>query len=1014
MLKELLLNSFSVSKIKIAHNSLIGILLFSFLFLFLFFQKNDAQKRYLFRNYTINDGLINNTIFSINQDNKNYLWIATDGGISCFDGSHFDNTLIPQVNSIQAFCQYVDKSPSGKLAFATFMQGVIIRDNNGNLTQYLRRKKQLGKNVVRTLKWISDSKIITSESRNINMIDGDSIYQIYDCGINQNMFQTIESDVYGNIWFGGLNGLGIISPHKKNKSPYFLPEMKGIFIIKLIFIDKKTLLAGTYDGFYKIDISANQGKLRYSVSQPIAELKGIKINHLFKDKTNNIWISCVSNGVFEISRYKIVRHITMENGLPTNAVMCTFQDNENNYWFGTSSGLCRLYSLSDFSYTYINKQLSGISSFGIDKFNHLWLSDEKNIYLIDKESIKNIPIRTTALKEQTLKSMDFTKNDACFVTENGIYYAIQSDNGRLTNIKKDIDLKENGIEDLKCYFKDSNNTLWLGSVNGLFTWSDSKLQKVKIISNKEIKLRPNNILKDKSGYFWVADYTFGLYRFKYEGKDKENYAVLRNTLAYQSLKPDSAFATAWIQDMAFDHNQNLWISSLYTGVYKLELNNDGVKRATLFSTENGLSSNDVTQIIEGKDHSMWFATRNGADRLVTDKNGRVKIIHYNEKNGFGRYVYRILPLDSITYINYEEGFFAIDNHLEKYNAKTPLNVIISNVYVMGKLDTTALVSNKNKMHKIPYNHNFIAFEFGAVRLKNNEGIDYQYILDGIDNTWSEFSPRRYVSYNSLPPGKYTFKVRAKIVNNNNDEPITQYAFVIVPPFYKTIWFVLLIIILLASIGYFIYRSRIENLIKLEKIRTKIASDLHDDVGSTLSSISIMSDILHTQIDNAPKAEDMINKIGTNAHNMLDSMDDIIWTVNPTNDKFQNLDLRIREYAIPLFETKNITFSFNTPENLHMLALAMDIKRNIFLIAKEAVNNLVKYSQCSHADITFSINHSTLKMEIKDNGIGFDTEQYTDRNGLRNMKQRAEQIKGNLLITSEKGKGTSVILIVKII
>jgi two-component sensor histidine kinase len=551
-------------------------------------------------------------------------------------------------------------------------------------------------------------------------------------------------------------------------------------------------------------------------------------------------------------------------------------------------------------------------------------------------------------------------------------------------------------------------------VNGLFTWTDSKLQKVKIISDKDLKIRPKNILKDKSGFYWIGDYTFGLYRFKYEGKDNENGVILRNTLSFQSLKPDSAFATAWIQDMFFDHNQNLWISSLYTGVYKLEINDKGVKKATLFSTKNGLSSNDVTQITEGKDHSMWFATRNGVDRLIMDKNGNERIIHYNEKNGVRRYVYQILPRDSITYINYEDGFFVVNNNIDEYSAKMPLNVVISNVYVMGKPDTAALISAENNIYKLPFNRNFIAFDFGAVRFKDNEGIDYQYILEGIDKKWSDYSSRRFVSYNSLPPGKYIFKVRAKIVNNYNEEPTTQYAFIIIPPFYRTIWFVVLVILLLSSISYFIYSYRIKNLIKLDKLRTKIALDLHDDVGSTLSSISIMSDILHSQIEDVPKAEDMVNKIGTNAHNMLDSMDDIIWMVNPSNDKFYNLDLRIREYAIPLLETKNITFSFNTPENLHTLALAMDIKRNIFLIAKEAVNNLVKYSNCSHVDITFSINHSILKLEITDNGKGFDTEQYTDRNGLRNMKQRAEQINGKLLITSEKGKGTSIVLTVKII
>ena len=109
-----------------------------------------AQKRYLFRTYTVHDGLPNNTIFSINQDNRGYLWIATDGGITRFDGYRFDNSVMPEVNREQAFSQYIDRSPSGRLAFATFMNGVIAGQADGSFRRYLRHEKQLGKNVVRT------------------------------------------------------------------------------------------------------------------------------------------------------------------------------------------------------------------------------------------------------------------------------------------------------------------------------------------------------------------------------------------------------------------------------------------------------------------------------------------------------------------------------------------------------------------------------------------------------------------------------------------------------------------------------------------------------------------------------------------------------------------------------------------------------------------------------------------------------------------------------------------------
>ena len=255
-----------------------------------------------------------------------------------------------------------------------------------------------------------------------------------------------------------------------------------------------------------------------------------------------------------------------------------------------------------------------------------------------------------------------------------------------------------------------------------------------------------------------------------------------------------------------------------------------------------------------------------------------------------------------------------------------------------------------------------------------------------------------------------------MAHDDRDGDITEFRFRVVQPFYLAWWFIALLVAIVALIIYSIYIDRIKNIIKLHKMRVKIASDLHDDIGSTLSSISIMSDLLQLQLDNSQHAGDLLKKIGANAHNMLESMDDIVWSVNPANDKFQDLDLRVREYAIPLFESKNIRFQIITPPDLKTLPLSMDVRRNIFLIAKEAVNNLVKYSGCGMATIGFSFSHSVLTMKIEDDGNGFDVEQCenNNRNGLKNMKLRAGQIGAKLSVNSEIDKGTCIALSVKII
>ena len=219
--------------------------------------------------------------------------------------------------------------------------------------------------------------------------------------------------------------------------------------------------------------------------------------------------------------------------------------------------------------------------------------------------------------------------------------------------------------------------------------------------------------------------------------------------------------------------------------------------------------------------------------------------------------------------------------------------------------------------------------------------------------------------------------------------------------------------MMAGIVYAVYRYRVTQLLKLERLRTRIASDLHDDVSSTLSSISILSSILSTRATD-PLSAEMLAEIGTNSRGMLERIDDIIWIVNPKNDRFQNLGLRIREYAIPMFEAKKIAFRIEFPESLSEIKLSMDVRRNVYLIAKEAVNNLVKYADCTQASVIFGHEHSMMTIEINDNGKGFDPNAISSRNGIRNMYLRAERIKADLSVFSQADQGTRISLTMKII
>jgi signal transduction histidine kinase len=284
-------------------------------------------------------------------------------------------------------------------------------------------------------------------------------------------------------------------------------------------------------------------------------------------------------------------------------------------------------------------------------------------------------------------------------------------------------------------------------------------------------------------------------------------------------------------------------------------------------------------------------------------------------------------------------------------------------------------------------------------------------MEGYDKAWIMAGTGREARYTNLPPGKYRFAFQVSNRGIWLDQESSMWI-VIRPFFWKTWWFISLVVAVAGFILFSIYRYKVRELLRLERLRTRIATDLHDDVGSTLSSISILSDILAQQVEN-PQSAKMLGTIGANAHKMLEKIDDIVWVVNPTNDKFQNLGLRIREFAIPLFESKNIQSEIRFDKQMNTLQLSMDVRRNIYLIAKEAINNAVKYSECTSVKINFRQAHPGIIMEIADDGKGFFPEATTSRNGIKNMKLRAGQIHSVIEIKSAPGAGTHITLMVNL-
>lgn len=287
------------------------------------------------------------------------------------------------------------------------------------------------------------------------------------------------------------------------------------------------------------------------------------------------------------------------------------------------------------------------------------------------------------------------------------------------------------------------------------------------------------------------------------------------------------------------------------------------------------------------------------------------------------------------------------------------------------------------------------------------------MLEGADKNWNYLEDNNTVNFSLLQAGHYRFKVMAAFngVWDATNQKIFEFS--VLQPFYKSWWFLASVTLFLLTVFYAFYRFKLNQALAVEKIRTGIASDLHDDIGATLSGISMYSELLKNRIkEKAPDLEPILEKMGEESRIMVSNMSDIVWAINPENDSSQRLIERIESYALNFCSPQGVTITIKGKENWNHIELTLQQRKNIYLIFKEALNNALKYAKGKILIETEKYKDHLL-LKIKDNGNGFDPSREYEGNGLRNMKIRAGEMKGDLKIISEKQSGTTVLLIVPI-
>ncbi len=421
---------------------------------------------------------------------------------------------------------------------------------------------------------------------------------------------------------------------------------------------------------------------------------------------------------------------------------------------------------------------------------------------------------------------------------------------------------------------------------------------------------------------------------------------------------------------------------------------------------------DMTHDLAG---NWWLATRNG-------------LIVFNEKqNSFRRFT----TADGLVTNDMDGTLYCRSNGTLIFGTPTcftsfrPEELMGTTAHPLSLTLTGLLVNDQpvdlTNISSLTFDHrstNFL-FRWAIPDFTNPVRNQYYCMLAGIDTNWRYVGNKGETQYANLSPGTYKVLLKGSSANGNNASGIIEVRFIIRPPYWKTTGFLVLIIMAAALLFYAVVRYisqrnlkekllRLEKEQAVEKERNRISRDMHDDLGSGLTKIAILSEVVKKQIGEPDKAAQQLDKISVSSRELVDSLQDIIWVLNPRNDTAESLSSYIREYALKFFEGSGTEISFNYPDEFPDLHLSEEKRRNLFLSVKEALNNAAKYAQCSRVEITMHPEHGKLIINVHDNGRGFDTSNIrTFGNGLLNLQSRMEQTGGTANISSAPGHGTDV-------
>ncbi|MEO8404085.1 MAG: two-component regulator propeller domain-containing protein [Chitinophagaceae bacterium] len=997
-----------------------------------------AQAPLQYTRLSAEDGLSNNSVQCVMQGKRGIMWIGTNGGLNRYDGSSFiQYNILSEPALTNGVVTAMMEDEKGYIWIGTDNGLNILNPSANTILHFVHQDSgpsSLPAGPIRAIQKMKDGRIlIMSDTWLVKVTGLNSFSRIsIDTSLQDAdmVFVGVTERTSNQLWLSYLDKTTILVPvttgsdtREHISAPVFSTNdyakiyndaASNTWSISCYGIGRYNKNTNHFDNWIKNNGADNGPNLHLHTCYCV-------------DADGNIWQGSERSSLvrYDMAERKMTDYGWLIRAANATIVYCVYKDNNNNIWAGTDNGIIKISNraaiFNNIPFILQGKELKNIRCRRIiaDRNNTLYAATE-NYGLLKNMKTKNggdttialstfgaVPVSDLLTGKNTIRiklnghydigyiyDMYYDQKDIIWLAGFGISrYNTRTDSLEIFLTNGDARSWYESINQLSICF--DGKLFWTAGEHNLFTF-DPVTRHMEAFKDNKGNMPFTEIpcwsLVIKGDWIWAGS-AKGLFKVNIHTRE----------VVKQSIHPVLEHG---INDISLDGDSSLWISTAGGGVIYYNEKTGQVKQ---YTNRDGLSNNTVCGLLRDENDDCWISTYAGLSYFNRQTN---QFTNFYAKDGlntdeFNRKAFSKLP-DGTMIFGGLNGYMQFDPD-KAFKRDEPVNILLtrfSKISRDGQTVETIFDIGDMKKVIIDPGDKFFSFYFTLSDMYDPAGNRYLYQLKGLDNEWHSIGNQHSISFNALEPGKYILRIKGTAGKGSASVNEISLDILVKQVFYRTAWFLILVVLSTAAIVYVIVRNRIDQVKRIQYLRTKIASDLHDDVGSSLVRITILADAVKRE-EIKENTSEQLGTIAGISRGAVSTMKDVIWSIDARNDTMGGMIRYMQEHLHNMLIPANIDFELNHSGLNDHEKLNMNFRQNVYLTFKEAINNIVKHSGATKVTVDLKKENSLFIMEIKDDGKGMSETKPGSGQGLYNMKLRADRLRASLQLISENG--TTVLL-----